>query len=310
MTISLENRLKNYLNLYWLRPENALLCAFKSKVFEDLKFESPSLDLSCGDGLFMAIHNGGIFENDFDYFKSTKASNFNHSKFVDIYDHYEKNYEVKFVKEHKSKIDYGCDWKQTLLDKSSKLNLYDNLVLHDNNKTPLPFEDNFFKTIYSNAVYWVEKPEVLINDLFRITKPSGTVGLELMTPSLLETLDKLEPFMSPDSIEILNRQRRETMIGAKSFEEWNNIISSTDFIVKDVRIVYPHHMLIDIWNIGLRPVSHLLIQMSDSLSKEKREKIKDEWVEIFYRLFKPLLYLPETYELKDSPYLYYVLEKN
>ncbi len=43
----------------------------KSEAFKDLKFESPSLDLSCGDGMFMFLHLGGEFNKDFDYYEST-----------------------------------------------------------------------------------------------------------------------------------------------------------------------------------------------------------------------------------------------
>ena len=81
-----DSKLESFLNLYWLRPENGLITTFKSLAFESFKFESPSLDLSCGDGMFMAIHLGGLFDSDFDYFKSTKANEFNHSNVIDIYD--------------------------------------------------------------------------------------------------------------------------------------------------------------------------------------------------------------------------------
>lgn len=309
MEISLEERLKNYLNLYWLRPENGLLSVFKSKVFEDWKFESPSLELSCGDGLFMAIHQGAIFEEDFDYFKSTKASEFKHSKFVDIYDHYESNYDVPFVKKPGIKIDYGTDWKQSLLDKASKTNLYNKLVLHDNNNLPLPFPDNNFKTIYSNSAYWVKNVESLMKEIHRITHPDGTVGLELMTPYHLETLEDLEKYFPPEAIEILDRKRRETMPELYKYDDWNEIISNAGFKITEARSVYPHKLILDIWNIGLRPISHLLIQMSDSLSPEERIRIKHEWIDIFYNLFKPLLKLPEKYSFDHSPYLYYILKK-
>jgi len=69
-----------------------LLLTFKSKVFENLKIESPSLEISCGDGLFFAIHSGGIFDENFDYFKSTRAKQFTQdsidklTKYADLYD--------------------------------------------------------------------------------------------------------------------------------------------------------------------------------------------------------------------------------
>jgi hypothetical protein len=65
----------------------------------------------------------------------------------------------------------------------------------------------------------------------------------------------------------------------------------------------------DIWNIGMRPISHLLIQMSEAMSSEERIKIKKEWVDIFFELFKPLLNLSTQYPLEESPYLLFVLKK-
>ena len=309
MTDSLEIKLKKFLNLYWLRPENGLITPFKSKAFENLKFESPSLDLSCGDGLFMAIHLGADFGEDFDYFKSTKAAEFSHAKMVDIFDEYDENYEAKFVKKHQIKIDYGSDWKQALLDKAKKLDLYKNLVLHDNNQLPLPFKDDFFKTIYSNSVYWVNQPEKLIGEIFRITKPGGMCALEVRTTKGYEMLYELERYLPPAAISILDRKRRENAPGIRDPSEWQEIMRNAGFEIIEVKSVYPNKLIMDIWNIGLRPISHLLIQMSDSLEPEKRRKIKSEWVEIFYELFKPLLTIKESYTLENAPYLSFLLKK-
>ena len=43
-----------FLNFYWLRPEKALLHTFRSeKYMKTFKyFKSPSLDVSCGDGVY------------------------------------------------------------------------------------------------------------------------------------------------------------------------------------------------------------------------------------------------------------------
>ena len=81
------------------------------------------------------------------------------------------------------------------------------------------------------------------------------------------------------------------------------------FKIKEIKNAYPNEFILDIWNIGLRPIAHLLIQMSEALSSEKRLEIKKPWVEIFYKLFKSLLSSPETYKFEKSPYLLFVLEK-
>lgn len=311
MPTDLEEKLLSFLNLYWLRPENGLLSAFQSKVFEDIKFESPSIDISCGDGLFDFIHFGGKLDEDFDFFQKTKANQFSHSSFVDIFDSFDENYQVKISKMPNNKIDYGTDWKQSLLDKSEKLNFYKNLVLHDNNQTPLPFEDNFFKTIYSNAVYWTQKDKVkdLLSDIHRILHPNGKAILQVMTPSHLETLNTLSKFLSPQAVDILDRNRRSTMTIDWTTSDWKKLILDCGFKIEQIRNTYPNNIIMDIWNIGLRPIGHLLIQMSDSLPSERKHEIKKEWVEIFFELFKPLLDIEETYTDETQPYPCFILYK-
>lgn len=305
-----EIKLKKFLNLFWLRPENGLLCTFKSETFKDVNFESPSIDISCGDGLFMFIHFGGILDNDFDYFQSTSAKQFKHSSFIDIYDHYKKNYTVKIIKRPDKTIDYGTDWKQALLDKAARLNLHKKLILHDNNVTPLPVDDNYFQTVYSNSFYWVKNVENLLLDVYRMLRPDGVAILEVATPYFYETLNELERYLSPEAITLLDRNRRGTSPGMRVYKDWKELMEKCGFTIEDVRCVYPDKILMTIWNIGLRPISHLLVRMSDNLDINERHKIKQEWVDIFYDLFKPLLNLNLTYSLDEAPYLMFKLRKH
>lgn len=311
MKDNLEAKLKNYLKLFWLRPENALLATFMSKALDDLEFRSPSLDLSCGDGLTLFYHLGGRLDDDFDFFTQTKSDEFTHITYTDIFDSYQKNFKLKITKMPPIQIDYGTDWKQALLDKASKLGLYKNLVLHDNNNTPLPFQDDYFQTIFSDAVYWTKRERVkpLLSELHRILHPNGKAALLLLTPSHLETLEQLRKFLNQEAIDILDRKRRFTMHGIHNYEEFRELIEQNGFKIEEVKNTYPNRILLDIWNIGLRPIQHLLIQMVDSLPPAKRLKIKNEWVDIFYQLVKPLLTLPETYLIENQPYPIFILRK-
>ncbi len=304
-----EAKLYEFLKLFWLRPENGMMCAFKSRAFEDIEFEGPSLDISCADGLFLFIHLGGSFGMDFDIFSATKASEFSHDKFVDIFDHYQPGYAPSIIQNPAVTIDYGTDWKQGLLDKAASLKLYDNLVLHDNNKVPLPLPDEHFKTVYSNSIYWVKNVGPLMKDVYRTMQSGGRAIMEVKTPYLLETLDQLEPVLSAEAVGILNRQRRETMPGTMTLDNWNEIFKSAGFEIEDVRNVYPNKLLIDIWNVGLRPVAHLLVRMADAIPAEERNAIKAEWVDIFFKLLRPLLNLKQTYTLDKAPYLCFILRK-
>jgi len=306
---SLEKKLRDYLQLYWLRPENALLTTFKSKAIEDYSFSSPALDISCGDGLFMFLHLGGKFEFNFDYFKNTSAKEFSHEQFIDIYDSFDESYNVPIEQTPNFSFDYGTDWKQSLLDKSEKLSLFKNLIKHDNNIKPFPLPDNYFKIIHSNSIYWIENPETLLSEIYRMLDEDGIAILEVMTPQHFSTFDKLSPFLSKEALEILDRKRRKTMPGLKNYQDWKKIIENQNFKIHEVKNIYPNRFVIDVWNIGLRPISHLLIQMSEAISTNDRTRIKKEWVDIFFELFKPLLYLDTDYSFEESPYLLFVLKK-
>jgi hypothetical protein len=67
-TSSDRNWLRDLLNVYWLRPENALWRALNCKALEEVTFTSPSLELSCGDGVFRFLLAGGDFDTSFDVF--------------------------------------------------------------------------------------------------------------------------------------------------------------------------------------------------------------------------------------------------
>ncbi len=308
MSNTIDTKLRTLLMLDWLRPERAMMKLFKTISLEDVDFKSPSLDLSCGDGSLMFMHFGGEFEDDFDHYLTTRASEFSHDKFIDIYD-IEANEQPSVKKRPDYVVDYGTDWKDGLLDKARHLGAHANLTRHDNNELPLPFDNESLATVYSNSVYWVDNVEGLVSDIHRTLKPEGKIVLQLMTPHLLGTLDRLEGMLSEQAINILDRSRRSTMPGARTHAEWEAIVKDAGFTNVTVETMFPSQLLIDIWNVGFRPISHLLIQMSNELDPAKRAKIKKEWVDIFHTLLLPLVSVPVTCPIEESPYIQIVASK-
>jgi len=268
------------------------------------------MEISCGDGATMFIHQGGEFPVDFDYFIETKSSEFKHSSFVDIYDLYSENFTIPTIKRPQFQIDVGTDWKQNFLNKASKLNFYKELVLHDNNNTPLPFSDKHFKTIFSNSIYWVDDVEALLKDIRRMLRDDGTLVLELMTPYHLQPLKDMKAYLNDEAISILDRKRSVTMPSCRSYAKWKELMIKNGFPVRSSKVIFPNKLLVQIWNIGLRPISHLLTQMTESLSAEKRRQLKAEWVNIFHILLKLLLSLEQNYTLDEAPYFCLLIEKD
>ena len=110
-----ERKLQNLLNIHWLRPEKAIFLTMMSNSLDNIQIKSPSLEISCGDGINMFCHLGGKFSSDFDIFKTTSSNSFTHTSYVDIFDFYDESYDPLIEKRPKIKIDYGLDWKKNLV---------------------------------------------------------------------------------------------------------------------------------------------------------------------------------------------------
>ena len=125
-------------------------------VLSEMRLDSPSLDIGCGDGANSYILTGGNFTQDFDDFVSirpTLASEFLAGA-TDTYDAMPT--EMLSVDHPPIRIDVGLDRKESLLRKAKRLGLYRGLVRHDLNE-PLPFPANYFRTAFSNILYWIDR---------------------------------------------------------------------------------------------------------------------------------------------------------
>ena len=117
-----ETKFREFLEPRWLRPETAIMSFLKSQSFQIIEFNSPSLDICCGDGCLMFQHFGGEFDFSYDIFQGSRARDFKHDKFIDIFDSPDsvepiirRNVPWSVVDK---KIDVGLDWKQNLLTKA------------------------------------------------------------------------------------------------------------------------------------------------------------------------------------------------
>src|ERR1039458_9326538 len=140
------------LNVFWLRPETALWREIDIRAMAPFVFQSPSLDLGCGDGIFSFIRAGGRLDKSFDAFRSVNGLD----KFfdnVDVFDTFNKSVTPIVMRQPGYKIDCGFDHKENLLRKADQLGLYRELKPGDANRR-LPFPDQSFNSVFSNIVYW------------------------------------------------------------------------------------------------------------------------------------------------------------
>jgi len=216
-----DEYLKQFLNVYWLRPETALWRTIDCVKLSEIKFEKPVIDIGCGDGIFSFIKAGGKFGLGFDMYLSVKDLN-NFFENVDIYDTFSDNDMVyNIIKKPTHRIDVGLDRKQQLLNKADFIQVYDKLIQHDaNNK--LPLEDESFNTIFSNIVYWLDNVDKTLNEFARIVTDEGKIILMLPDKSFKDSFI-YNHYLQDKSIwaKLLDRGRYGQLKKCYSFDEWN-----------------------------------------------------------------------------------------
>lgn len=292
----MDSMLHNFLNTYWLRPETALWRTIDVEAMKDFQFVSPSLDLGCGDGSFSFLRAGGVFIDSFDAFKQVG----NLDKFfenVDVYDYYESSKAGTQVRRVCSPpsymIDVGLDHKTSLLNKAKELNLYRQVIEADANRR-LPFENESFQTVFSNIIYWLDNPAEVFGEIYRILKQGGSCCVMLPNTVYLESSFFYSLYIKGGrkEFEFLNMIDRgritDNLKTVNTYDGWKEMIEAAGL---SIEACIPHlsKTMLQIWDIGLRPLFPLLKKMTAQIEEPALLEIKKEWVELFEKLGSPIV---------------------
>lgn len=303
--------LRKHLNVWWLRPESALWDAIASTAISQYEITSPSIDIGCGNGIFSFITAGGNFSVDYDWHINAEVENWNGEK--DIYNTVKISDLYPFIENQPSyQFDWGLDIKINLLQQAKSLGFYKNLKSHDIN-FPLPFKDETFNTIFSNIVYWVDDTEAILKDINRILSHGGHALVCVPSqkfydycPSYKWQEEKKE--IPRDLMKLVNRNRYKCILKTFSYDEFVEIAKEAGFSVFDCE-PYLSSLTLNIWDIGLRPLSIPLIKMANKLSPSDRREIKTEWINTCFD-YLSLLYEMEFEDENEKVFYLFVLEKD
>ncbi len=279
--------LHEFLNAYWLRPESALWRSLDVVSMEQFDMNSPSLDLGCGDGTFSFIRAGGRLSSSFDVFLYVNNLN-RFFENEDVYDSFSanENRDFEVIEKPQYQIDVGLDHKENLIKKAKKLELYKQFITADANKD-LPFADNTFNSVFSNIIYWLDDPKHAFGEIYRVLRNGGKACVMLPNRTFLDASFYYSHYINrnkPDTLsflELIDRGRTSDNIKTvKSRVEWEKIIIESGFSIKQC---VPHlsKTLMQMWDIGLRPIFPFLREMIDYIPREKLLQLKKKWVAFF-----------------------------
>ncbi|MDP3726668.1 MAG: hypothetical protein Q8R36_05780 [bacterium] len=304
--------LKEYLNILWLRPENALWSAYQEHALRTAphKLISPAVDIGGGSGLPCFTMMGGKISPEYDFFSNVGGLE-SFFKGKDIYDSFSHEGNKSLVLQKPNFVfDVSFDHKENLLKQAEFLGIYKKTITADGNKK-WPIEDASMQSAFSNILYWLQDHHHSFKELRRILKVGGKAFLFLQTKNFTKFCKSYHPQDYPiyeKTLRILNRSRVESHLWQTDLEEIRQMAKAHGFKVLHHRYCYSQFFL-NMWDIGLRPLSPVLIDMANSFDAKQRKKYKEWWVNILYEILRPI-YDEETKKpLKEGGYMLVVLEK-
>jgi SAM-dependent methyltransferase len=305
--------LREFMNVFWLRPETAIWRACDCLALDGIEFRGPIADVGCGDGLFSFTRAGGRLESGYDMFSQVGALDAFFDK-VDIYDHFQDGQTAPIVVQKPAyTIDVGVDHKAALLRKAFSLGLYQQVREADANKA-LPLEDATYRTIFSNILYWLDEYPTTLKEMHRALADDGQVVLHLPNSSLRDYsfYQRLHVKTGDPKwawLHLIDRGRSDNIRQCKSFEDWREVFATAGFKVAHHR-QYLSKLLLEAWDIGLRPISPFLIEMANGLPPERRAEIKEKWIAELLPMLEPFCALETPDDAENPPGFHmFVLEK-
>ena len=300
-----------FLNVFWLRPETAMWRCIDANAMQEFAFRTPSMDFGCGDGVFSFLRSGGEFNNSFDVFQATTGlDKFFENK--DVYDAFDEKLAPTVVQRPSYQIDVAFDHKENLLKKAATLGLYKSFKVGDGN-APLPFGDKAFASIFSNIVYWLDNPRAVLSELRRVLHDDGEICLMLPDKLLLDYSFYNSLYVKTGNpswswLERLDRGRLSDNIKqAKSGDEWEEIFHGCGLRV----FSHTRHLskpVIQMWDIGLRPLFPALMNMVWAIDPEKLPEIKAEFVSTIKQFIIPIIAMDENRDKGESAFHCYILK--
>ena len=255
-----------YLSAFWLRPETALICFAEARALREIASDRRDrwLDLGCGDGIHSALAAGWSFDDAFDAFQGLDLAA------ADIYHHWDPARFGAEVTERGETIAIGCDIKETAIERSRALGVFDRLILAD--ATELPIDAGSIDGIFSNMLRDLG-PTLgpALAECCRVLSDDGRLYISAMTPHYADNLyfaplaqKSVSDGLPEEYVRFLLRLDRGRSVFCRqqlSAEKWNELLHEAGLeVVRTVPLVGAK--TIKFWDVGFRPFSVQLIEQA------------------------------------------------
>lgn len=166
--------LRRYLQVYWLKPFDAVNDTANALALRQFPWDGPILEVGGGDGVFSFIMHDGEF-----IFTDDRYDQSDPNRSGDIFDMYRNGVSLTIKRYASRSYETGVDLKWSHVLKCKETKLYRSLIVSP--PEPLPFASASFKTVFLYFPHGlVENGQTLdyertLKEIRRVIRPDGTL---------------------------------------------------------------------------------------------------------------------------------------
>jgi len=278
-------RLWRYLNIYFLKPFDAVNDALTSTILHKLNWTDEYVEIGSGDGMFSFIMHGGTFPLSFDRYllADTKLNE-------DIYDHHKENILSVNTMPSKPKLTQCLDAKLSHIKKVKEIDYAENASVISYEKLPIP--DNSINSIFCYTPHGLKDHRDSIREISRVLVRNGSLIIlvyndEFKRDFICYRIGKRFHNKFGQYFENLDAGRyKEITAMSRSNSEWELLFKECDLTIEQVQSGLSGFAW-GIYDIQTRPILKPLINIFGRLPINIRTTLKLIWMIILY----PLLFL-------------------
>lgn len=267
--------LKRYLQMYWLKPFDAVNDTANAQALRAFPWEAPILEVGGGDGVFSFIMQGGEFEPAVDRFEQADTR-----RDGDMFDVYRPERPLRQRRRAQREYAVGVDLKWSHVMKSRATGLYRCLAV----ATPgaLPFKAGAFKTVFLYFPHGLIERDDRLNydrvlaEIRHVLAPDGvllmtamndTVAQHFVCHSVAGSLARAGwPRASAYFARLDGGRFDEVAALGRSLDEWRAVLARAGFALVDARTqISP--LAWRVYDVGTRPILRPLIRLMDRLGE-------------------------------------------
>ena len=300
--IFIANRLWNYLNIYFLKPFDAINDTLTASLLKDYNWDIPYLEIGSGDGMFSYIMHGGNFPIWFDRYINIDLNK------KDIFDTHNTSNNLS-LKKIKNIVNLcSIDSKENHIKKIKEIGFAEKAIL--SKYESLPFGNESFQSLFLYTPHGLNDYDMCIKECNRTLVKNGSMIVlnfneEIKNYFLCHKFSKKVKGKFKNFFEKLDNGRHDEITNlSKSLDEWRLFFGERGFkIIKFYEGLSPIAWIF--YDIQTRPFLKPLIKFFNFFPKSIRTILKLIWMLVWYPILLGFYFFFSNIFIKSKKNCYY-----